>query len=78
MSAVAASTVLVGSIRLGRTLELQEKMLREYWALLETTLGKKKDQLLVLLEDVPAGQVMEYGAILPEPGHEESWIAEHA
>jgi hypothetical protein len=62
--------VISGEIRAGRELAVKQKMLAEFW-------GRKGSDAGHLV-DVPAGQVMKFGAVLPEPGEEAPWIAIHA
>lgn len=70
--------VLRGEIRAGRELAVKQTMLTDFWNMYAKVTGAAKDQMLVILVDVPAGQVMEFGAILPEPGEEAPWLAIHA
>ena len=35
--------------------------------------GAYKSSLQVYLTDIPANQVAEFGAVLPEPGEEQAW-----
>jgi phenylpyruvate tautomerase PptA (4-oxalocrotonate tautomerase family) len=70
--------VLRCEIRAGRSLAIKQRMLAEFWDMYARVTGTAKNQMLVILEDIPAGQVMEFGAILPEPGQEADWLAAHA
>ncbi|WP_158742333.1 hypothetical protein [Acidisphaera sp. L21] len=70
--------VLQGEIRAGRELAIQQTMLNEFWEMFARITDAPKDQMLVILVDVAAGQVMEFGAVLPEPGEEAPWLAIHA
>ena len=50
-------------------------MLKELWAMLQEVTGLEDDKLLVSVQDNPASNAMEAGAILPEPQHEAEWFA---
>ena len=41
------------------------------------TVGIEASDVGVTTADVPASWVMEGGALLPEPGEEEAWLAKH-
>ncbi|WP_158804941.1 tautomerase family protein [Acidisoma sp. L85] len=73
-----ALAVLSCEIRAGRGIAVKQTMLKEFWEMYARVTGAAKDQMLVILTDVPAGQVMEFGAILPEPREEAAWLAVHA
>jgi phenylpyruvate tautomerase PptA (4-oxalocrotonate tautomerase family) len=77
-AAAGPLAVLSGEIRAGRDLPVKQTMLQEFWAMYAKITGAAKDQMLIILNDIPAGQVMEFGAILPEPGAEAPWLALHA
>ena len=64
-----------GVIRAGRSAEVKAQMLKELWAMLQKVTGLEDDKLLVSVQDNPAGNAMEAGAILPEPQHEAEWFA---
>jgi hypothetical protein len=70
--------VLQGQIRAGRERSVKQGMLKDYWDMYAKLTGVAKDQMLVILVDVPAGQVMEFGVVLPEPGEEAPWLAMQA
>ena len=64
-----------GVIRAGRSAEVKAQMLKELWAMLQKVTGLEDDKLLVSVQDNPASNAMEAGAILPEPQHEAEWFA---
>jgi phenylpyruvate tautomerase PptA (4-oxalocrotonate tautomerase family) len=70
--------VVLGSIRAGRTPEQKERLtvgISRAIAGIETI---PEDAISVTTVDVPARWVMEGGAIMPEPGEEDAWLARHA
>lgn len=68
---------LFGSIRAGRT-EAQKESLRDQMATSLLTLADiPRSDVSMTTVDVPAKWVMEGGALLPEPGEEEAWLAKH-
>ena len=68
---------LLGSIRAGRTPEQKRRLVAEMTSALAGVLGIPAAEVAVVTADVPARWVMEGGAILPEPGEEAAWLAEH-
>jgi hypothetical protein len=48
----------------------------KFWSLFRETTGTSEEQLAISLQDVPASQAMEYGAITPEPGAEAGWLTQ--
>ena len=76
-SAPNAVSLLSGYIRAGRDTKIKQKMMAEFWSLYRDTTGTPEEQLAIFLQDVPSSQVMEYGAVAPEPGAEAEWLAKH-
>lgn len=70
-------SMLFGYIRAGRDTKTKQKMLTEFWSLYRDATSAPEEQLAISLHDMPASQVMEYGAITPEPGAEAEWLAKH-
>lgn len=66
---------LFGHIRAGRSLELKGTLLRGLRDVLVQHGGVPIERAWVYLSDVPAAHIIEYGDILPDPGHEEQWLA---
>ena len=66
-----------GTIRAGRTDETKADLKRQMAAAVADTVGVGADTVTVLTVDVPASWVMEGGALLPEPGEEDDWLAAH-
>jgi len=67
-----------GTIRAGRTDETKAAMRREMANAVAKTVGVTAADVGVVTVDVPASWVMEGGDLLPEPGEEEAWLAQHA
>ncbi|MDA5558492.1 tautomerase family protein [Shimia sp. MMG029] len=72
------SVFLFGSIRNGRSAEQKTKMLSRIRASIVAHAGIPLAEVLADTMDVPASWVMEGGDVLPEPGEEAAWLAEHA
>jgi phenylpyruvate tautomerase PptA (4-oxalocrotonate tautomerase family) len=66
-----------GVIRSGRSVETKTELLKQLWALLQDVTALTPDQLLVSVQDNPAGNAMEDGELLPEPQQEAEWLARH-
>lgn len=64
-----------GHIRAGRSPEIKSALLRALRDVLVQHGGVTVERAWVYLSDVPAAHIIEYGDILPEPGHEEHWLA---
>jgi phenylpyruvate tautomerase PptA (4-oxalocrotonate tautomerase family) len=67
-----------GTIRAGRSEQTKERLRREMARAVANVAGLEPHQVGVFTVDVPASWVMEGGALLPEPGEEEQWLAAHA
>jgi phenylpyruvate tautomerase PptA (4-oxalocrotonate tautomerase family) len=67
-----------GTIRAGRSEPVKERLRREMAQGVAKAAGLEAHDVGVLTVDVPASWVMEGGALLPEPGEEEQWLAAHA
>lgn len=68
---------VLGSIRAGRSDEQKASIHSQLCSFVASTLGCAEDRVRVVTADMPASWVMEGGAILPEPGEEAEWLAEH-
>lgn len=71
----AVNAFLLGIIRAGRGTEGKAQLLNDLWFMYKKVTGLTDDQLFVTVIDVPASNGMEFGAILPNPGHEAEWLA---
>ena len=65
---------LHGQIRAGRTSKVKEKLILELRDLLIKESKLDETQVWVYIVDLPPSQMIEYGAILPESGHEIKWF----
>ena len=74
----SATAYLAGNIRAGRDLATKQRMLQELVALMQRIGKLPVNEVVVYVEDIPADQVMEKGAILPNPGQEKEWLKTHA
>ena len=70
--------VVLGSIRTGRTPQQKQQLVSQMQGAVASIAGCGEAEVLVATVDVPASWVMEGGALLPEPGEEEAWLARHA
>jgi phenylpyruvate tautomerase PptA (4-oxalocrotonate tautomerase family) len=73
----SSKALIVGQIRAGRSGEVKTKLLLAISELWNRVTGKSPDDILVAVQDVPARDMVEGGVILPDPGQEEAWLAEH-
>ena len=71
------SYAVFGTIRAGRPAAVKERIVSEMAEAVAKTVGVEADDVTVTTRDVPASWVMEGGALLPEPGEEEAWLARH-
>ena len=60
-------------IRGGRTIESKQKIMTDILNTVALETGAEKSSLQVYLTDIPANQVADFGAVLPEPGEEQAW-----
>jgi phenylpyruvate tautomerase PptA (4-oxalocrotonate tautomerase family) len=66
-----------GTSRAGRSEAVKAALRRQMAGAVADAVGIEAKQVGVLTVDVPASWVMEGGALLPEPGEEEAWLAAH-
>jgi phenylpyruvate tautomerase PptA (4-oxalocrotonate tautomerase family) len=76
--AESSTAYLGGTIRAGRDLATKQKMLQELVAMMQRIGKLPADEVVVFVEDISADQVIEKGAILPQPGQEKEWLKKHA
>ena len=67
-----------GTIRAGRSAETKAELQRQMAQAVAEVVGVDASKVPVLTADVPASWVMEGGVLLPEPGQEGDWLADHA
>ena len=72
-----SSLFVVGTIRRGRTDDQKDEIATSIKAALASTAGIDADRAAVLIRETPASWVLEGGEIMPEPGEEAAWLAEH-
>lgn len=68
---------IFGSVRGGRTLEANNNIERDMVARMATIAGYQSHEIEFSYIEVSASWIMEGGAVLPEPGEEEAWLAKH-
>ena len=66
-----------GTIRWGRTDEQKAEIVSDLRTSVATALGCTESEVGVITVDIPSKWNMEGGALLPEPGEEEAWLAAH-
>ena len=62
-------------IRSGRSKEQKANILRRIMQETSDILQISKESVWVFISDIPAEGIAEFGAILPQPGGEEKWLA---
>jgi phenylpyruvate tautomerase PptA (4-oxalocrotonate tautomerase family) len=74
----SATAYLGGNIRAGRDLATKQKMLQALVAEMQRIGKLPSSEVVAFLEETDADQIMEKGAILPQPGQEKEWLKAHA
>ena len=72
----APNAAVFGLIGQGRSTEAKARLLKELWAAYKKVVGVGDDQLSVYVTEIPRSNGMEFGAILPDLGHEVEWLAQ--
>jgi phenylpyruvate tautomerase PptA (4-oxalocrotonate tautomerase family) len=62
----AEAVTLTVLIRVGRSTDYKETMLRRLWAILQRATGATDAQMLVAIEEAPASNAMELGQVMPQ------------
>ena len=70
-------SLIVGSIREGRTIELRQQVLRDLSEMWASITGTSEAELLLAIQETNPLTAMEMGLIFPLPGEEESWFEEN-
>jgi phenylpyruvate tautomerase PptA (4-oxalocrotonate tautomerase family) len=70
----AANIMIVGIVRQGRSAESKATLLKGLWSMCKNATRLSGDQIWVSVTEIPPTNGMEYGAVLPEPGHEAEWL----
>ena len=65
------------TIRWGRTDEQKAEITSDLKSSVSTALGCAESEVGMMIVDIPSKWNMEGGALLPEPGEEEAWFAQH-
>ena len=63
-----------GQIRAGRSAVDRARLLRELHRVIAAAANAEPSSVWVYLTDLPARDMIEYGHVLPEPGHEQAWL----
>lgn len=64
----AATAALTLLIRDGRSAAYKRGLLEKLWALLQSATGAADDQMVIGIQEGPAGNAMEMGKIMPDVG----------
>ena len=64
-----------GHMRAGRSAEVKKQLLMQLVETMTSAARIAKNKVWVYVTDLPAGQMAEYGQVLPEPGTEAQWLA---
>jgi len=73
----SAHSIIDGTIRAGRTLEVRQQLLADLSEMWTRVTGQPEQELIVGLTDLDASSVMEAGLIFPQPGQEEAWLEQN-
>lgn len=68
---------LHGGIRAGRSPELAEQLVLRCRQAVSAITGAPLDSVTMRTSATPASWILEGGRVLPEPGEEAAWLAEH-
>ena len=63
-----------GDIREGRPKEVKRQLVTDIVAAVHRLSGIPTSGIWVYLNDLPAGQMVEFGHVLPDPGSERQWL----
>ena len=73
----SAQSVIGGTIREGRPIEMRQAMLRDYSDLWVRVTGQSEAEVLIGLQEIDARAAMEVGLIMPGPGEEAEWFEQN-
>ncbi|MET0704621.1 MAG: tautomerase family protein [Mycobacterium sp.] len=71
------TTIIVGEIREGRELAVRQAILADLAEMWTAQTGQSDGELLMAIKEVDPRVAMEAGMIMPAPGNEAAWFAEH-
>jgi phenylpyruvate tautomerase PptA (4-oxalocrotonate tautomerase family) len=69
------SVFVRGDIRAGRTAEIKRNLVTAIIEGVHRITGIPAGSIWVYLNELPSGQMAEFGRVLPEPGTEKEWLA---
>jgi phenylpyruvate tautomerase PptA (4-oxalocrotonate tautomerase family) len=64
-----------GQIRSGRSADQKDSLISGLLTVVTEAAALPQTAVWVYLVELPAGQMVEFGHVLPAPGHEQSWLA---
>jgi phenylpyruvate tautomerase PptA (4-oxalocrotonate tautomerase family) len=73
----SATSIIDGTIRSGRTLEVRQQLLADLSQMWTRVTGQSEQELIVALTEIDASSAMEAGLIFPPPGQEAEWFAQN-
>jgi phenylpyruvate tautomerase PptA (4-oxalocrotonate tautomerase family) len=76
-AAPSPNSIISGTIRAGRTLEVRQQLLKDLSQMWTRVTGQPEQELIVGLTDIDASSVMEAGLIFPQPGQEAEWLEQN-
>jgi phenylpyruvate tautomerase PptA (4-oxalocrotonate tautomerase family) len=76
-AAPSPNSIISGTIRAGRTLEVRQQLLKDLSQMWTRITGQPEKELIVGLTDIDASSVMEAGLIFPQPGQEAEWLEQN-
>jgi phenylpyruvate tautomerase PptA (4-oxalocrotonate tautomerase family) len=62
-----------GLIRAGRAQDVKQALIKDLLAQTQQITGVGSEEIWAYLQDIAAGQMAEFGRLLPPPGAEEQW-----
>jgi phenylpyruvate tautomerase PptA (4-oxalocrotonate tautomerase family) len=68
-------TMITGTIRAGRTLEVKQQLIKTIAQAWSQITGQPLAHLVAAIAEIDPEVVMEYGVFLPAPGDESEWFA---
>jgi phenylpyruvate tautomerase PptA (4-oxalocrotonate tautomerase family) len=69
------ASMITGTIRIGRTVEVKQQLIKTIAAEWATITTQPLAHLVVAIAEIDPEVVMEYGVFLPAPGNEAEWFA---
>jgi phenylpyruvate tautomerase PptA (4-oxalocrotonate tautomerase family) len=73
----SATSIIAGTIRAGRTLEVRQQLLADLSEMWIRVTGQPERELIVGLTELDASSAMEAGLIFPQPGQEAEWFEQN-